>query len=50
MRFNKVSVRHACELLVQDHPVLADALAYLEKRGLHDPALIARFRLAACRA
>jgi DNA primase catalytic core len=88
MRFHKVSFRHACELLAQDHPALAsgsgkpppaaevrrvqsfgldagdqalldqvlgfyhdtlkqsaEALAYLDKRGLHDPALIERFRL-----
>jgi DNA primase len=91
MRTQRVSFRHACELLLKDSPALAapaeaaprtktaayarpaadwqeaeddqraldeaiayyhetlqqspEALAYLEKRGLHDPALIARFRL-----
>jgi len=89
MRFHKVSFRHACELLLKDHPALAagtgtppaaaqvrraasrfsleagesalleqvtdfyhqtlleapEALAYLDKRGLNDPALIERFRL-----
>jgi len=89
MRFHKVSFRHACELLLKDHPALAagtgtppaaaqvrraasrlsleagesalleqvtdfyhqtlleapEALEYLDKRGLNDPDLIARFRL-----
>jgi len=89
MRFHKVSFRHACELLIKDHPALAagtgtppaaaqvrraasrfsldagesalleqvtefyhqtlleapEALEYLDKRGLNDPDLIARFRL-----
>jgi DNA primase len=91
MRTQRVSFRHACELLLREAPALAqpiealpqakstayarpaadwreaeddqraldeaiayyhetllaspEALAYLEKRGLHDPALIARFRL-----
>lgn len=89
MRFHKVSFRHACELLLKDHPALAagtgtppaaaqvrraasrfsleagesalleqvsdfyhqtlleapEALEYLDKRGLNDSDLIARFRL-----
>ena len=89
MRFHKVSFRHACELLLKDHPALTvgngtpptaseirqaaspfsldagesalleqvtdfyhqtlqaspEALAYLDKRGLNDLALIRRFRL-----
>jgi DNA primase len=91
MRSQRVSFRHACELLLKESPALSappavgstakpdayvrpaadwqaaeddqraldeaiayyhatlqqspEALAYLDKRGLHDPALIARFRL-----
>jgi DNA primase catalytic core len=91
MRSQRVSFRHACELLLKESPAVAapeaaprgaakwtnarpaedwheaeddqralddaigyyhetlqqspEALAYLGKRGLHDPALIARFRL-----
>jgi len=91
MRTQRVSFRHACELLLKDSPAIAaaeavprgavkritarpaadwavaeddqraldeavayyhetllqspEALAYLEKRGLHDPVLVARFRL-----